>query len=137
MIKNHPNFCTFLKTELKRTIIIIYPFYNLYIHLTEVQIIRWNETSRGIAYFRDDGHPPFSYKSGTVSNWLHLCTPREKEFLRGQSRRVGRHYARLTMGQGEATRLRNNRGRRNAEFRRAGKYRVILTVIAGGLAHHN
>lgn len=137
MIKNHPNFCTFLKTELKRTIIIIYPFYNLYIHLTEVQIIRWNETSRGIAYFRDDGHPPFSYKSGTVSNWLHLCTPRERELLRGQSRRVGRHYARLTMGQGEATRLRNNRGRRNAEFRRAGKYRVILTVIAGGLAHHN
>lgn len=137
MIKNHPNFCTFLKTELKRAIIIIYPFYNLYIHLTEVQIIRWNETSRGIAYFRDDGHPPFSYKSGTVSNWLHLCTPRERELLRGQSRRVGRHYARLTMGQGEATRLRNNRGRRNAEFRRAGKYRVILTVIAGGLAHHN
>lgn len=137
MIKNHPNFCTFLKTELKRTIIIIYPFYNLYIHLTEVQIIRWNETSRGIAYFRDDGHPPFSYKSGTVSNWPHLCTPRERELLRGQSRRVGRHYARLTMGQGEATRLRNNRGRRNAEFRRAGKYRVILTVIAGGLAHHN
>lgn len=137
MIKNHPNFCTFLKTELKRTIIIIYPFYNLYIHLTEVQIIRWNETSRGIAYFRDDGHPPFSYKSGTVSNWLHLCTPRERELLRGQSRRVGRHYARLTMGQGEATRLRNNRGRRNAEFRRAGKYRVILTVIAGGLTHHN
>lgn len=41
------------------------------------------------------------------------------------------------MGQGEATRLRNNRGRRNAEFRRAGKYRVILTVIAGGLTHHN
>lgn len=83
MIKNHPNFCTFLKTELKRAIIIIYPFYNLYIHLTEVQIIRWNETSRGIAYFRDDGHPPFSYKSGTVSNWPHLCTPRERELLRG------------------------------------------------------
>lgn len=137
MIKNHPNFCTFLKNRIKEGNNHHLPVLQFIYPSPEVQIIRWNETSRGIAYFRDDGHPPFSYKSGTVSNWPHLCTPRERELLRGQSRRVGRHYARLTMGQGEATRLRNNRGRRNAEFRRAGKYRVILTVIAGGLAHHN
>lgn len=37
----------------------------------------------------------------------------------------------------ETTRLRNNRGCRNAEFRWPGKYRVILTVIAGGLTRHN
>lgn len=85
MIKNHPNFCTFLKNRIKEGNNHHLPVLQFIYPSPEVQIIRWNETSRGIAYFRDDGHPPFSYKSGTVSNWPHLCTPRERELLREES----------------------------------------------------